>query len=92
MKQNNPPNPRKVIIEDALLLILERIQKLEDLMAITRTELNTKLDTIPPMFTALTAAIQALKDAIAGGGDFQVESDKVDAIIAGIQSAITQAS
>ncbi len=83
---------KKLIIEDALLLILERMQKLEDTMAVTRTELNTKLDTIPPLFAALTAAIQALKDAIASGGDFQAESDKVDAIIAGIQAAVTQAS
>lgn len=61
-------------------------------MAVTRTELNTKLDSVLPLFPALLAAIQALKDAITSGGDYQAENDKVDAIIAQINGALSQAS
>lgn len=58
----------------------------------TRQDLNTALDAIVPAFGALTTAIAALKAAIAAGGDFQPELDKVTAISAALQAAITQAS
>jgi hypothetical protein len=70
--------------------IKNRIERMEQKMA-TRTELNAGLDGISGSLGSLSAAIDALKAALAAGSDFQVELDKVTAINAAIQAAIANA-
>lgn len=77
----------QLLLVFAVILLIRRLNQMA-----SRTELNTALDSVISGFTALTTAIAALKAAIAAGGDFQPELDKVTAISAALAAAIAQAS
>jgi hypothetical protein len=90
---------KKILVgeDDALEYIIKwcqtienRLERMEHTMA-TRAELNTGLDGVVAAFGPLTDAINTLKAAIASGADFQPELDKVTAIGAAIQAAISNA-
>lgn len=90
---------KKILVgeDDALEFIIKELQdvkthieRMEHTMA-TRADLNAGLDGLTAPLASLSAAIDALKAAIAAGSDFQPELDKVNAIGAAIQAAITNA-
>lgn len=58
----------------------------------TRADLNTAIDGLGTLVSTLGTAIAALIAKINAGGDFQSELDKVNALTAGIQALITQAT